>query len=201
MKLTAMAHPKGISPVVSYVLAILLAVIVISGVAILFGSFYDLVIKDEIRRELTQVVGQTSSKVTEIYSISKSSKALPPNGTSMLLAEINLNLPDQAALRGYRLTLLSASQVASLISNVTLNGNNISTTDLPPTGKILAETIQEPIVEVEYDVPSIDVDIQGWTTNPRNATLRYYRYNPNGTVTDVIVLGESVLIGQIVSMG
>lgn len=196
-----MAHPKGASPIVSYVLAILLAVIVISGVAALLGAFYDLIIKDEIRRELTQVVGQTSSKVTEIYSISKASRASPANGTSILLAESQLNLPDQVALRGYRLTLLSASQVASLISNVTIDGENASTTDFPPTGKIVAETIQEPIVEVEYDVPSIDVDMQGWTIDPRNATLRYYRYNPNGTVTDAIVLGESSLIGQIVSMG
>jgi FlaG/FlaF family flagellin (archaellin) len=192
---------KGASPIISYVLAILLAIIVIAGVASMLGGFYDLIIKDEIRRELTQVVGQTSSKITEIYSISKSSKASPANGTSILLAEMQLNIPDQVSLRNYRLTLLSASQVSSLIYNVTIDGGNTSTTGFPPTGKILAETTQDPTVKVDYDLPSIDVDVQGWTTDPGNATLKYYRYNVNGTVADAIVLGNPSLIVHVLSTG
>ncbi|MBI4894666.1 MAG: hypothetical protein HY833_02945 [Candidatus Aenigmarchaeota archaeon] len=196
-----MTNPKGVAPLVSYVLAVLVAAVVISGVAVLVSNFYTLIIEDEIRRELTQVSAQASSKVTEIYSIAKASRSSPGNQSSVLLAESDLNLPDRVALREYKVTLLSASQVASMLSNVTLNGENVSTDSGAQVGRIVAETTQDPIVTVEYDVPSIDADLQGRTLDPRNATMRYYRYNPNGTVTDVIVLGESSLIGQIASMG
>jgi hypothetical protein len=195
-----MINPKGVAPMVSYVLAVLVAVVVISGVAVLLNNFYTLLLEDEIKRELTQVSAQTSSKVTEIYSIAKASRSSPGNQSSVLLAESKLNLPDRVALREYKITLLSASQVASLLSNVTLNGGNVSTESTVQVGRIIAETTQDPAVSVEYDVPSIDVDLQGRTLDPQNATMRYYRYNPNGTITDVIVLGDSSLIGQIASM-
>jgi len=195
-----MASPKGVAPLVSYVLAILVAVVVMSGVAVLLNDFYALIIEDEIKRELTQISAQTSSKVTEIYSIAKASRSSPGNQSSVLLAETRLNLPDRVALREYRVVLLSASQVASLLSNVTINGQNVSTDSTSQVGRIVAQTTQDPIVTVEYDVPSIDVDLQGRTTDPRNATMRYYRYNPNGTVVDAIVLGDSTLIGQIASL-
>jgi hypothetical protein len=35
---------------------------------------------------------------------------------------------------------------------------------------------------------------------PANATLRYYRYNPNGTVIDTILLGDYTLIGQVTAV-
>jgi hypothetical protein len=76
----------------------------------------------------------------------------------------------------------------------------VSTDSTAQVGRIIAETTQDPIVSVEYDVPSIDADLQGRTLDPQNATMRYYRYNPNGTITDVIVLGESSLIGQITAL-
>ena len=195
-----MANPKGVVPLISYVLAVLVAVIVISGVAFLLDDFYSLLIEDEIKRELTQVSAQASYKVTEIYSIAKASRSSPGNQSSILLAEAKLNLPDRVALHEYKITLLSANQVASMLSNVTLNGQNVSTDNAAQVGKIIAETTQDPVVSVEYDLPSVDVDLQGRTIDPKNATMRYYRYNPNGTVTDVIVLGDSSLIGQIASL-
>lgn len=192
-----MGGAKGISPLAGYVFAILLAVIVIAGVSALAYSFYRTLLEDEVKRELTQAAAQASSKITEIYSLSKASKASPQNSTAILLADANLNLPATVASKKYQLTLLSANQVASLILNVTVNNQNASTTKLPQTGKIVAETTEDPFVKIDYEIPSIDVDLQGRSDSPTNATLRYYRYNPNGTVIDTILLGDYTLVGQV----
>lgn len=195
-----MAHSKGISPLIGYVLSVLMAIIVIGAVAVLVTGFYDTIIKDEVKRELTQVAAQTSSKVTDIYYISKASRASPGNSSAILLGEEQLNLPQKVASKSYKLTLLSASQVASQISNVTVNGGNVSSVQTAPNGKIVAQTTEDPVVEVDYDVPSIDVDMQGSSGNPSNATLRYYRYNPNGTVIDTILMGDYTLLGQVTAV-
>lgn len=188
---------KGISPLVSYVFAILLAIVVIAGVTLLAYSLYNQILQDQIKRDLTQVAAQASSKITEIYSVSKASKSSPQNSSATLLGELQLNLPQQVADRNYKLTLLSASQVMTLLGNVTLDGENVTAQSTAPTGKIIAETTQDPLVEIEYNLPAIDIDIQGSEGNPANATLRYYRYNPNGTIIDTIVLGDFSLIGQV----
>jgi len=192
-----MAVMKGVSPLVSYVLAVLLATVVVTAVVLLVNAFYSIIIQDEIRRELTQVAAQTSSKITEIYSISKVSKASPANSTAVLLAESELNLPSQVVSRNYKVTLLSATQVTSILINLTVSGQNTTSASESQTGKVVAETTEDPIISVEYDVPSIDVDIQGRSENPSNTTLRYYRYNPNGTITDAILIGGYTLVGQV----
>ena len=192
-----MRNLKGISPLISYAFAMLLAIVIVTGVAVLIYNFYQLVLQDQIKRDLTQVAAQTSSKITEIYAISKGSKTSPSNSTAILMSEAALNLPQKVADRGYKLTLLSASQVSILLENVSVEGQNMTTQNLPENGKIVAETTEDPIIEVQYDLPSIDVDLQGSSGEPSNATLRYYRYNPNGTVTDAIVLGDYALLGQV----
>lgn len=195
-----MTSAKGVSPFVGYVLAILLAVIVITGVSALVYSFYRTIIEDEIKRELTQAAAQTSSKITEIYSLSKVSKASPENSSAILLAEAKLNLPTQVASKNYQITLLSANQVINLISTITVNSENTSVVKTPQTGRIVAKTTEDPFLEIEYEIPSIDVDLQGRSDSPANATLRYYRYNPNGTIIDTILLGDLTLLGQVTSV-
>lgn len=195
-----MAGTKGISPLVGFVLAILLAVIVVAAVSALVYSFYTTVSQDEIKRELTQAAAQTTSKITELYSLSKQSKATPPNSTGILIASIRLNLPDKVASKGYSVAILSANEVTTLLSNVSFNNQSANLTKTSQTGKVVAQTTEEPAVTVEYDVPSIDVDMQGKSTNPLNATLRYYRYNPNGTLLDTILLGDYTLLGQVTAV-
>lgn len=196
----ALRGSKGISPMVSYVLAILIAVIVLSGVALLVNGFYKTILEDEARRELTQVAAQTSSKITEIYSIAKASKASPSNSTAILLADLGVNLPDRVAGKRYQVTLVSANQISSYVSNVTLSGQNVTAVSYPGVAKIVAETTEEPFVLVEHDVPSLDVEIQGRSDVLSNSTLRYYRYNPNGTVVDTILFGDYSLVAQVVSV-
>ena len=188
---------KGISSIIGYTLALLISVVVISVITILIFNIQDQIIEDQVRRDLTQVSSQTSEKITDLYTLTRFSKTTPGNSTSILLADVSLNLPSDVADRSYRLKLLSAAQVLSQIENVTMGGENVTTQNNPPLGKIIAETTEEPFVSVEYNIPSIDIDIQGSVGDPNNATLKYYRYNPNGTVLDVIVLGDPQLLGQV----
>lgn len=192
---------KGISSIIGYTLALLISVIVVSGVAVLVLNIQNQVVEDQVRRDLGQVASQTSEQITELYTLTRFSKTSPGSSSSVLLADVSLNLPSKVASKSYKIGLLSASDVLSQIENVTVDGENVTTQNIPPLGKIVAETTEEPFVSVEYDIPSIGIDFQGSVGDPANATLKYYRYNPNGTVVDVIVLGDPDLIGQITQVG
>lgn len=191
---------KGISPLISYVLATLIAVVIIAAIAALGFNFFDAISEDQIRRDLSQIATQASSRITEIYAVSKASSNSPDNSTAVLLAESQLNLPSQVSTRDYKITLLSPGQVATIVSNVSQGSGNASSQNQPQTGMVVLETTEEPIITVEHPLPSIDVDLQGFSGDPENATLRYYRYNPNGTVIDVIVVGEFSLITQAIGV-
>ena len=188
---------KGISAIIGYTLAVLISVIVISIVSILIFDIQAKIVEDQVKRDLSQVSSQTSEKITDLYTLTRFSKTSPGNSTSILLADVTLNLPSKVASKSYKLKLLSAAEVLSQIENVTMGEENVTTQNSPPLGKIVAQTTEEPFVTVEYDIPSIDIDIQGSVGDPTNASLKYYRYNPNGTVLDVIVLGDPGLLGQV----
>lgn len=192
-----MVGKKGISQLISYVFAILLAVIIVAAIAFLAYAFYGTIIKDEAKRELTQVANQVSSKITDTYSLAKASKASPANSTALILADVALNLPEEVAARNYKVTLVTPNEILSFVTNASLNGQNITFTRASQTGKVIAQTTEDPFVTVEFDLPNLEAELQGSTTNPRNATLRYYRYNPNGTIVDALVLGEETLLAQV----
>jgi hypothetical protein len=55
-------------------------------------------------------------------------------------------------------------------------------------------TTQSPEVFVEVDVPNIGAYVQGKSENGLNSSLAYYRYNLNGTIKDIILLGPQDII-------
>lgn len=195
-----MGKMKGSSPLIGHGLSVLLAVVVISGVSILMFNFFNTLQQDQIKRDLTQVAAQVSSEITDLHSIAQSSKVSPSTSSAVLVADSSLKLPEKVAGKSYRVTLVSAGQISVFIDNVTLDGGETESENMPENGKILVSTTEEPRIEVVYDVPSIDADMQGTSGNPSNVTMRYYRYNPNGTILDAILLGDQALIAQVTSV-
>ncbi len=181
---------KGESHFVEYTLVILLSVVMIVGVTLLAFSFYRSISDSEIKQELRQISAQVSDNVVKLYDVAKSSRASPGNYTSMLISEVNLNLPDKVSNNNYEIFLVSASQLTPLISLVTIDGTNVSTIISNSNARVVGRTNGDPEVEVEYDIPNIDVSVQGKARNGQNTTLRYYKYNINGTIRDMIVLGS-----------
>lgn len=192
-----MAGKKGISQLISYVFAILLSVIIVTAIAFLAYGFYGTIVQDEAKRELTQVANQVSSKIAETYSLAKSSRSSPADSTAVLLTEAELNLPQSVVSRNYKVSLVTPGEILNFVENATLNDEDINFQSASQTGKVIAQTTQDPFVLVEVDLPNMEAELQGSTDNPANATIRYYRYNPNGTVIDAIVLGEDSLIAQV----
>jgi hypothetical protein len=109
-------------------------------------------------------------------------------------------LPSHISRRNYEIFLVSGSQIWVNVINLTVESQNISSSIKTSGAKIVAKTTQDPFVTVEYDIPNIDVGVQGRSANGVDSKLSYYRYNFNGTVYDKIVLGSSDILIDITNV-
>lgn len=188
---------KGQANLIQYVFVILLSVIVLVSVTSLFYTFYMNSIKNEIRESLTHLAVQTSDAIVTVYNDAKNTKYTPSNYTSILVKDVDMKYPSAVSNRNYEISLVGASQIWMSLETITIGGQNVSI--LPKTSgiKVVAKTTQDPKITVDYDVQNVDVGVMGTSKNGIDTTLKYYRYNINGTTYDLIVLGGSEILARI----
>jgi len=184
---------RGQAKFIEYILTILLGVIFLVIVSSLIYVFYTTSLTQQIREGLKQITLQVSSNILEVYETGQTSKAQPSNFTSILLSEMNLNLPSSVSRRNYEIYLVSANPVWSTV-NLTIDNQSVSTIAETSGAKIVAQTTQDPVVEVEYALPNIDLGVQGKVENGKEDKLSYYRYNINGTIRDAVILGKAEIL-------
>jgi len=185
---------KAQAQLIGYLLTILLGVIVVVSIIAILFYFYDISLRNEIRQGLKQIAVQISDSIVRLFEVAKASKAVPSNYSSVLISQISLNLPASISNRNYEIVLIAANPIWQTIQNFTIDSQNVSFVEITSGAKIIAKTTQDPIESIEYDVPNINVGLQGKSENGRNSKLSYYRYNINGTVYDKIVLGEADIL-------
>lgn len=185
---------KGQAPFISHTLMILIGIFIIVSVAMMVTAFYLTSLRGEIRESLRQVSVQTSDNMVRLYETSKSSGASPKNYTSVLLGEVDLGLPASISKKNYEMSLVSSNQLWTQIQLFTSSGQNLTAISGTSGAKIIAQTTQIPKIKVEYDIPNIGISVLGKIENGKDDKLRYYRYNINGTIYDVIVLGKADLL-------
>jgi len=190
---------KGQAELVQYVLTILFGTIVLVSVSLLIFTLYDRFVRADIENSLDQIAAQTADRILKLYEVGKSSRVQPAS-TSILIAEEELRLPEAVANRNYEIILISSNQVWSNIVNITVANQTVPNIISSSTAKVLARTVNEPIISVEHDIPNIEAVIQGRGERTNNK-LRYYRYNVNGTTYDKIILGDIEIFIDINEMG
>ncbi len=168
---------------------------VLISVSAMFISLQNAAIEKNIRASLTQLAIQTSDSIVRLYDTSKDSRASPSTNSSVLLSTMDLNFPSDVSNRNYRIELVSANGIWSQIDSINIGGVNITATngsliETTFAAKVVAESLQSPLVKVEYVIPNIPVTLQGFSENGMQNNLKYYRVNFNGTITDRIVLGN-----------
>lgn len=191
---------KGQSRFVEYTLTVLFSILVLSSISALIYTLYRAVIEREVNAELTQVATQVKDSLVKIYAVAKDSNLQPENTTSVLVNELDLNLPDSVANLNYEVSLITANPLYAYITNASIDGQNISISKGNPGAKVVATTTQDPVVRVEFDLPNFDITIQGKTRNGLNDVLKYYRYNQNSTIYDTVILGQPDIIIRIVNI-
>jgi len=150
---------------------------------------------------LKQVCIQTLTGIIDLYNIGKNSDIIPENSSSVILSEIELNYPDKISDKNFEVELISSPGIWNTISNLTVDGEDVEIRKKISSGsKIVARITQRPFVEYEYDVPNIPIVLQGKFTPGEDDILRIVRYNYNGQIQDVIVLGESEIIVRVDSI-
>jgi len=185
---------KGQSQIIEYALSVLFSVIILIAVAGIIYSFYKNAQLRDAQRSLDEVALQVSNSILKIYQQGKQSPSSPANSTSILIASVNLNLPTKISNQNYEIDLLRINPIFTSLINFTVNGINVTPSIQTSGAKIVAKTLESPEISVTKDLPNIDVNVQGSVFNGRNGTLKYYRYNYNGTLYDKIVLGEQGII-------
>jgi len=192
---------KGLSKFVTYSLIILSSFVVLIFLTTLIYSYYEQVLRTNIQTGLKQIAAQTADNILYLYDEAKGSDASPVNSSSVVLSTIDLNYPDQVVDRNFEVELVSSPGIWSMITNLTIKGTNATIMKESVSGaKVIAKTTQRPIVDYEYDVPNVPIKLQGKFSSGDNDILRLIRYNYNGTLKDVIILGNSTIIIGITSI-
>jgi hypothetical protein len=106
-----------------------------------------------------------------------------------------LNYPEKISGRNFEVELVSSPGIWNVITNLII-GDKIGTINKEAASgsKIIAKTTQKPFITYEYDVPNIPIKLQGKFKSGVNDTLKLVRYNYNGTIENVIILGESNIV-------
>ena len=192
---------KAQASFVSYVLTILLSVLVLGSITLLFYTFYNTSLQNEIRESLRQLAIQMSDNIIKIYENFKDVRTEPGNYTNTLLYEGDLNLPTSVSNRDYEILLVTSNPSWSNIANITIENQTVYPILFTSGAKVIARTTQSPIVSVEYDIPNINAIVEGRSQNGIDTKLRYYRNNINGTMYDIITIGNQDVLLKITTAG
>jgi hypothetical protein len=185
---------KGQSEIIEYFFTILFGFLLLASISMIVLTFYNNAIRQQVQASLRQVAVQISDSVSRVYQTAKDVKNSPSNSSSMLLYQLDVSLPNQVSKRNYEVILVSSTPLFSTITNMTVNNVTVVSRISSSGAKVIARTVQDPIESVELDIPNVDVQVQGRILNGINSTLRYYRYNLNGTVFDTVIIGPYELL-------
>lgn len=186
---------KGVSNFITYTITILLGFVIVTAFSLIIYGYYSQISKSNIERSLEQVCIQTIISIINLYNQGKILEFTPEINSSIILSEIELNYPVKVSDRNFEVELVSSPGVWNIISNLTIDGATAQIRkEINSGAKIIARTTQRPFVSHEYEVPNIAIVLQGKFKSGENDTLRLIRYNYNGNIEDVIILGKSDLI-------
>jgi len=193
-----MANIKGQAQLIQYVITFLISTVIVVAIYFLAITIFNNQIRLEIQDELRQLEIRTLNSIINIYSTGSGYSGSLANNSAILLGEIDLDYPSNVARRSYEMTLISSSQI---YSTVNVSENTTLTGDEQFSGsKIIGKTTEDPFIEVTLDLPNIDAVFQGSVSNGLNSILSFFKANINGTIKNIITLGNSTLILSVVSI-
>jgi len=192
---------RGVSEFISYTFIILLSFVALTIFVTLIYGYYNHITETNIQVSLKQIAAQTADDILYLYDQGKESDATPLNSTSIILSTVDLNYPNQVGNRNFEVELVSSPGIWNVITNLTIGGMNVTIRKESTSGaKVIAKITQRPIVSYEHAVANVPIVLQGKYRSGGNDTLRLVRYNYNGALEDVIILGNSSIIIGITSI-
>jgi len=186
---------KGLSNYISYTLTMMLGFVIVAFFTTSLYKIYDRTVVSNIQAGLKQVTIQTMDGINYLYDESKKSDATPTNASSIVISDIALNYPEKISGKNFEIELISSPGIWNRITNLMIGDETATITKETESGsKIIAKTTQKPLIAYEYDIPNIPVKLQGKFKSGVNDTLRLVRYNYNGTIENIVILGEDDII-------
>ena len=192
---------KGVSKFITYTFLILLGFVMLTLFTTTIYNYYNNILRRNIDVGMKQIAVQTSTEIIKLYDVGKSSNTRPTNASLTVISEIDLNYPIRISQKNYEVRLVSSPGIWTQIKSFKIDNSTATIKDEKISGsRIVVKTTQSPIVAYDFQISNIPVPVQGIFRSGENSTLKYIRYNYNGTVNDTIVLGESNLIIGVVKI-
>jgi len=197
---TIRKHSKGQEKLLEYLMTVIFSMLVLVAVSTMVRTFYTNALKTNIAQSLDQLASQVSNEIVKYHQFAKDVKTQPKVNSSVLLYETTLKLPATISNRNYEILLLTSSPSWISITSSNISGVNMTPITRTSGAKVVARTTQDPVVSVEKDIPNIDMDVEGLVQNGVSATLRYYKFNSQNTIYNMVVFGEPGIITKITSV-
>jgi len=191
---------KGQGKFIEYLMTVILSMLVLVAVTTMVNTFYLNALEANIQQSLDQLASQVSNEIVRYHQFAKEVKTQPQINSSVLLYETTLKLPNTISSRNYEIILATSNPFWISITVSNISNVNMTPITRTPGAKVVARTTQDPIVSVEKDIPNIDMDVEGIVQNGVSATLRYYKFNTQNVIYNVVTFGEPGIITKITSV-
>ena len=173
---------KSISRVTSFTFATLLGVVFFISILNISYILYRKVKKSDVERSLAQICSYVSEKIFELYESTKNRGLLPKENESILLGEVQLNLPQTIFGGAYEVILISPSEIW-------IEQKGASGVEEASSPKVVVRSGE---ISVECSLINLEAGLQGRSHG--GGKLSYYRYNFNGTIKDKVVLNDEKIL-------
>jgi len=183
-----------------FLLATLLSIGVLISIYSISLSIYRKWLIEELRAELNLISLRVSNEIIKAYGIAKEVSYIPENFSSFLIYEKDLELPSSLKGRDYEIYLISANPIWVSINNISSEGKDVKASIKTGGIKLIARTNQEPKVEVEINLPNMEVIVGGKIESGGNYDLKYYRANIDGKTFEFLLIGNYNILAKITNI-
>ncbi len=183
-----------------FLLATLLSIAVLISIYSLSTSIYRKWLIEELKAELNLISLRISNEIIKAYGIAREVSYVPENFSVFLIYEKNLELPNSLKGRSYEIYLINANPIWVSISNVSSEGKDIRTKIKSGGIKLIGRIIQDPKIEIEKNLPNIDVIVEGKIESGGSYNFKYYRVNFNNKSFEFALIGNYNILAKITNI-
>jgi hypothetical protein len=169
-----------------------IAVAMLALVTFTAQRVHSAILSQKIEEELDLVLQQIATSISRLSELGERNPIVPEPNETILLGIYNLALPDTISGRSYEVYVISRSPVWANVRNFTANGVTLNY-EVQTANPVLVAKVEDPAVKRELVMPNLPIPAQGYFSGGF-PYLRYYRYDLDGKVHDVMVLASYLIV-------
>jgi hypothetical protein len=169
-------------------------VALISFISFIALKTRDVIVESKVREEFELISQQLLTAISRLAELGRKNPLEPKVNETLLLGVFDLQLPQKIVGKNYEIELISGSKIWVNVQNFTFNEEEVNYRSEGPNAKIAMRTLEEPKISFEQPLPNFGIELEGKFKSGMPGIIRYYRYNLDGKIRNVIVLSSHLII-------